>query len=105
MASIKPQGNRILIKPKKASVSLGGILLPETAQEKPKEGIVMAVGPGELLESGQRRSVGVKVGDQVLFSSYAGHSVEHQKEEYLILSESDVLGVIEAGSCCGGRCK
>lgn len=94
MVSIKPQGNRILIQPKKAQTSKGGILLPESAQQKPKEGTVVAVGPGQLLENGQRQALGVKVGDEVLFSAYSGHEVKQGNQEYLILAESDVLGVL-----------
>jgi chaperonin GroES len=94
MATIKPQGNRLVIEPKKAQVSKGGILLPESAQQKPKEGIVVAVGPGLLLENGQRQAMTVKVGDEVLYSAYSGHEMEFEGKEIMILSESDILGVL-----------
>lgn len=101
MANIKPLGNRILIQRSKAQTTKGGILLPDTAQEKPKEGIVMATGPGKLDENGKREPLNVKVGDRVLFSSYAGTEVKNidlkGKEadaEYLILAEDDVLGIL-----------
>ena len=96
MVSIRPQGNRVVVQPKKASTSKGGILLPESAQQKPKEGTVVAVGPGQLLDNGQRQAMGVKVGDEVLFSAYSGHEIKQGDVEYLILAESDVLGILQA---------
>lgn len=92
---IKPLGNRILVRRSKVKASKGGILLPDTAQEKPKEGEVLAVGPGKTNDKGQVESLSVKVGDKVLFSSYAGTEVKGEKEdeEMLILSEDEVLGV------------
>lgn len=101
MANIKPLGNRILIQRAKAQTTKGGILLPDTAQEKPKEGIVMATGPGKLDENGKREPLNVKVGDRVLFSSYAGTEIKNidlkekdAEAEYLILAEDDVLGIL-----------
>ncbi|NGX41874.1 MAG: 10 kDa chaperonin [Chlamydiae bacterium] len=94
---IKPLGNRVLIKRSKAQTSKGGILLPDTAQEKPKEGTVIAVGPGKADETGKIETCHVKEGDCVLFSSYAGTEVQYSEdrdEEYLILSEEDILGVL-----------
>lgn len=76
--------------------SKGGILLPETAKEKPKRGEVMAVGPGAFGEDGKRQSLNIKIGDQVLFGAYAG--VEIEKENMLIMSEEDVLAVVDGGS-------
>jgi len=73
----------------------GGIVLPDTAKEKPKEGKVMAVGVGRLLENGKRQSFQVKVGDRVIFTSYAGSEIKMDGEEMLIMSEEDVLAVIE----------
>ena len=92
---IKPLGNRILIRRSKVKASKGGILLPDTAQEKPKEGEVMAVGPGKMNDKGQIETLSVKVGDMVLFSSYAGTEVkgDNEDEQMLILSEDEVLGV------------
>lgn len=94
---IKPLGSRILIQRAKAQTSKGGILLPDTAQEKPKEGVVVAVGPGKCNEeTGTREPMQVKVGDRVLFSSYSGTEVKNQEgeEEYLILSEEDIFGIL-----------
>lgn len=96
MVKIKPLGNRILVKRSQAKTSKGGILLPESAQEKPKEGEVVAVGPGSRDEMGKLQTLHVKVGDCVLFGSYAGTKVktEDTEVEYLILSEDEVLGVL-----------
>lgn len=92
---INPLGNRILVRRSKVKASKGGILLPDTAQEKPKEGEVVAVGPGKTNDKGQIELLSVKVGDRVLFSSYAGTEVkgDNEDEEMLILSEDEVLGV------------
>jgi chaperonin GroES len=92
---IKPLGNRILVRRSKVKASKGGILLPDTAQEKPKEGEVMAVGPGKTNDKGQIEALSIKVGDKVLFSSYAGTEVKggSEDEEMLILSEDEVFGV------------
>lgn len=94
MKTIKPLGNRVLIKRSKAETSKGGILLPDSAQEKPKEGIVMAIGPGKVDEHGNKEQMPLKVGDRVLFSSYAGTEVKTNEEEMLILSIEDILGVL-----------
>jgi chaperonin GroES len=94
--NIKPLGNRVLIKRSKAQTTKGGILLPDTAQEKPKEGIVMAVGPGKMDDNGKVEQLNVKVGDRVLFSSYSGTEVKQlsEEEEFLIMSEDDILGIL-----------
>jgi chaperonin GroES len=76
-------------------VTKGGIVLPDTAKEKPQEGEVIAVGPGRLLDNGTRVTIDLKVGDKVLFSKYAGNEVKLDDVEYLIMRESDILGVIE----------
>ncbi len=96
---IKPLNNRVLLKRSKAQTTQGGIILPDTAQEKPKEGEVIAVGPGQRDEEGKINPLTVKVGDQVLFSSYAGTEFkdEESEEEYLIVSEEDILGVLVSG--------
>jgi chaperonin GroES len=73
----------------------GGIVLPETAKEKPKEGTVIALGDGKLLDSGKRSKFQVKKGDRVVFSSYAGTEIKIGVEEYLLMSEEDILAVIE----------
>lgn len=97
-SKIKPLGNRVLIKRSKAEKSKGGILLPDSAQEKPKEGTIIAVGPGKINEQGELEVMHVKTGDCVLFSSYAGTEVKTEtgeQEEYLILSQDDILGVLK----------
>jgi chaperonin GroES len=93
---IKPLGNRVLVERSKPQSSKGGILLPDSAQEKPKEGLVVAVGPGKLNDQGQLEAMNLKVGDRVLFSSYSGTEIKQNEEEgkYIILSEEDVLGVL-----------
>jgi chaperonin GroES len=73
----------------------GGIVLPDTAREKPKQGRVLSVGDGKLLESGKRAAFQVKEGDRVLFTSYAGNEVTIDGKEYLIMSEDDILAVVE----------
>lgn len=96
MIKIKPLRNKVLVKRSKAETTKGGIILPETAQEKPKEGQVMAVGEGVRDEEGTVHPLTLKVGDRVLFSSYSGTEVKNSEseDEYLILSEEDVLGVL-----------
>lgn len=92
---IKPLGNRVLVKRSKAPASTkGGILLPDSAQEKPKEGEILAIGTGKVDESGNLQKMNLKVGDRILFSAYAGTEVKLNEEEYLIMSEEDVFGVL-----------
>ena len=93
-SKVKPLGNHVLVKREEAKASKGGILLPETAQEKPGQGKILAVGPGKEDEKGRISPMSVKVGDHVLFSSYAGTEFKTDEEEYLILPEEDILGVI-----------
>ena len=95
-AKIVPLGDKILVKRLEAvETTKGGIVLPDTAKEKPKEGKVVAVGDGKLLEDGARAKFQVKKGDRILFTSYAGTEIDVAGEEYLIMSEDDVLAVIE----------
>lgn len=94
MGKIKPLGNRVLVQRSKAPTSKGGIFLPDSAQEKPKEGTVLEAGPGKLNENGLIDPICVKVGDRVLFSSYSGTEVKLEDEDYLILSEDDILGIL-----------
>ena len=91
---IKPLGNRILVKRVEAKTTKGGILLPETAQEKPRQGQVVAVGSGRVDEKGKNHSLDVKVGDEILFASYSGTEYKLDDVDYLILSEEDVLAVL-----------
>ncbi|HEX5138462.1 MAG TPA: co-chaperone GroES [Planctomycetota bacterium] len=94
---IKPLGQNVLLRRLEAEEKTkGGIILPDTAKEKPKEGEVLALGEGELDKNGKRKDFQVKKGDRVIFSSYAGTEVKLDGEEYLILSEDDILGVVEA---------
>ena len=93
---IKPLGDRVLIQRVEAEEKTsGGIVLPDSAKEKPKEGIVMALGPGKLLENGERSTFTVTANDRVIFSSYAGTEVKWQGEEYLIMSEEDILATVK----------
>lgn len=93
---IKPLGDRILVKRLEAEEKTkGGIVLPDTAKEKPKEAKVISVGTGKQTESGKSIPPSVKEGDRILFSSYAGTDVEIEGDEYLILREEDILGIIE----------
>lgn len=93
---IKPLGNRVLVKRSEIKMSKGGILLPETAQEKPRQGEVVAVGPGKCDDKGELQAMNVRVGDFVLFSAYAGTEVktEDDQADFLIMSEEDILGVL-----------
>ena len=92
MGKIEPLGDRVVIKPTpKEEVSKGGILLPDTAQEKPQEGKIIAVGPGRLSEDGKRIAMEVKKGDKVIYSKYAGTEFKLDDEELVIMREGDIL--------------
>lgn len=96
MSKVKPIGDKILLKRLQAEEKTkGGIVLPETAKEKPKEGRVIALGEGKLLYNGSRAPFTVKENDRVLFTSYAGTEVKVEGEEYLILSEDEILAIIK----------
>jgi len=89
---LQPLGDRVVVKPMtEEEVSKGGIILPDTAKEKPQRGQVIAVGPGRLDEDGKRIAMEVKKGDKVIYSKYAGTEIKEDDEEYLILRESDIL--------------
>lgn len=93
---VRPLQDRILVKRvEEEGKSKGGIIIPDTAKEKPSKGIVVAVGKGKVLESGTKVEPDVKKGDAVLFSKYAGTEVEIEGEEHLIMREDDILGIIE----------
>ena len=93
---IRPLGDRVVVKQVPSEeVTKSGIVLPDTAKEKPQQGEVVAVGSGRLLDSGQRVAIDLKVGDKILFSKYSGNEVKIEEVEYLILREMDILGVIE----------
>jgi chaperonin GroES len=92
-AKIEPLGDRVVIKPApKEEVSKGGIVLPDTAKEKPQEGEIVAVGPGRIDDKGKRIAMEVKIGDKVLYSKYAGTEFKLDDEELVIMRESDILG-------------
>jgi chaperonin GroES len=93
---IKPLGDRIIIElVESEEKTASGIVLPGTAQEKPQEGKVVAVGTGRVLENGERVALEVEVGNRIIFSKYAGTEVKYQGTEYLILRENDILAVVE----------
>lgn len=92
---VRPLGDRVLVRPmQREEVTKSGIVLPDTAKEKPQRGEVLAVGPGRFDEDGDRIPMDVKVGDRVLFAKYAGTELKIDDEEYLILSEKDILAVV-----------
>jgi len=96
MASLKPLGDRVVVKPKaKEETTRSGIVLPDTASEKPQQGEVLSVGPGRTLDNGKRVDLDVKAGDTVLFAKYAGTDFKLESDEYLILRESDILAVLD----------
>ena len=93
--TFQPLGDRVVIKPlEKEEVTKSGLVLPDTAKEKPQEGAVLAVGPGRLSDDGKRIAMEVKVGDKVVYSKYAGTELKEDDEEYLIVRESDILAKI-----------
>jgi chaperonin GroES len=95
--SLKPLGDRVIVKPKaKEETTRSGIVLPDTASEKPQEGSVLAVGPGRVLDSGKRVELDVKTGDTVLFAKYAGTEVKLDGEEYLVIREPDLLAIVNS---------
>lgn len=97
MSKIRPLHDRVIVKRIEAErTTASGIVIPDSAGEKPDQGEVLAVGNGKLLDSGDLRKLDVKVGDRVLFGKYAGQSVKVDGQEVLVLREDDILGVIEA---------
>ena len=92
---IKPLGERVVIEVAESDVkTASGIVLPDTAKEKPQKGTVVSVGAGKLLDNGERAAMEVKVGDGVIFSKYSGSEVKVEGKDYLIVRESDILAVI-----------
>jgi chaperonin GroES len=92
---VKPLGGRVLVKRlEETETTKGGIIIPDSAKEKPKEGKVVALGTGKIDKDGKKLAFNVKVGDRVLFTSYAGTEVTVDDEEYLIMGEEDILGVV-----------
>lgn len=95
VSKIKPLGDRVLVKPAEAKeTKKGGIIIPDTAKEKPMEGEVVAVGPGKISDSGTRMEMDIKKGDKVLYGKYSGTEVKIDDVEYLIMSSDDVMAII-----------
>ncbi len=93
--AVKPLDDRVLVKQGEAEeTTAGGIVLPDTAKEKPQRGTVIAAGPGKLLDSGERGEMSLKKGDEIYYGKYAGTEIKIDAEEYVILRESDVLAII-----------
>lgn len=93
-SKIRPLGNRVLIQRTKAETTKGGILLPDSAQEKPRKGTVIATGPGKTDDEGRLIPMNVRTGDIVMFTSYAGTEVGAD-QEYILMTEDDLLGIVE----------
>ena len=92
MAKLEPLGDRVVVKPiPREEITKGGLVIPDTAKEKPQEGEIIAVGPGRLTEDGKRIAMEVKEGDRVIYAKYAGTEIKLDEEELVILRESDIL--------------
>jgi chaperonin GroES len=93
---LRPLGDRVVVKPtQREETTKSGIVLPDTAKEKPQEGSALAVGPGRILEDGKREQMDVKVGDKVLYAKYAGTEFKLDGEDLLIVSQKDILAIVE----------
>ena len=94
--SLKPLGDRVVVKPiEQDEMTVGGIMLPDTAKEKPQKGEILAVGPGSRNDAGERVVLDFKVGDTVLYAKYAGTEIKLDGEKVLVLRESDILAIVE----------
>jgi chaperonin GroES len=94
---LKPLGGRVIVEPiEQEEMTAGGIILPETAKEKPQEGKILAAGPGDRDEDGKRIAMDVKVGDRVLYAKYSGTEVKMDGKKLLIMRESDILAIVES---------
>jgi chaperonin GroES len=94
---LRPLGDRVVVKPTpREEMTKSGIVLPDTAKEKPQEGEVLAAGPGRLLDDGKREAMDVKVGDKVLYAKYAGTEFKVEGDELLIVSQKDILAIVKA---------
>ncbi|HNQ22384.1 MAG TPA: co-chaperone GroES [Phycisphaerae bacterium] len=94
----RPMDDRVLVEPSEADeVTTGGIILPDTAREKPQRGTILAVGPGKLLDSGKRGEMGVRIGDEVFYGKYSGTEIEYGPSKYVVIRESDILAVVDNG--------
>ena len=95
--SVKPLGNRVVVEPiEQEDVTALGIVLPDTAKEKPQQGMILAAGPGERDDNGKRIEMDMKVGDKVLFAKYAGTELKLDGKKLLILRETDLLGIVDS---------
>jgi chaperonin GroES len=92
---IRPLGDRVLVKPLEKEEKIGSIIIPDTAKEKPQEGKIEAVGPGKTNESGSVVAMNVKAGDTVLYGKYSGTEIKIEGEEFLIMHEDDIFGIVE----------
>ena len=93
---IRPLHDRVIVKRvEEERTSAGGIVIPDSAKEKPSQGEVIAVGNGKILDNGEVRALDVKVGDKVLFGKYAGNEVKVEGEDYIVMREEDIMGVVE----------
>jgi chaperonin GroES len=93
---LKPLGDRVLVKSvEEKEVKKGGIIIPDTAKEKPQEGLIVAAGPGKVDDKGQRIPMNVKAGDRVLYGKYSGNEVKLGDEELMIMHEEDIFGILE----------
>ncbi len=93
--NFKPLGSRVVIEPiEQEEITAGGIVLPETAKEKPQQGLILSVGPGDRDEDGKRIAMDVSVGDKVLFAKYSGTEIKVDNKKLLILRESDILAIV-----------
>ena len=97
--ALRPLGDRVVVRPlAREEVTKSGIVLPDTAKEKPQQGEVVSVGPGRVLDNGDRQAMELKAGDRVLFAKYSGTEFKHEDDELLILRESDVLAIVDNGT-------
>ena len=97
--TLRPLGDRVVVKPKaKDEMTSSGIVLPDTASDKPQEGSVLSVGPGRVLDNGKRLEMEVKAGDTVLFAKYGGSEVKLDNKDYLVIRESDLLAIVTNGT-------
>jgi chaperonin GroES len=105
MATIQPLHDRVIVRRDSDSdaTTAGGLFIPDTAKEKPLEGVVIAVGKGKVLENGTRSEPDVKAGDRVLFARYSGADVKLDGEEFLIMREDDILGIVERAAVAASR--
>ena len=92
----RPMEDRVLIEPSEATeTTAGGIILPDTAKEKPQRGTIIAVGPGKMLDSGKRGEMSVDIGDEVFYGKYSGTEIDFGSDKYVVLRESDILAIVE----------